>query len=62
MMRTALVKDNKGNLRIMRYDGFDSNAEVAEDLRDNDYTILKIWKGYKSEKELDEWYLLYRAK
>lgn len=58
-MRTALVRGNNG-LCIKRYDDYKSNAEFADDLRANGFKVLKVWKGYKSDSEVDEWELLNR--
>lgn len=62
MMRTAVVRDSNGSLRIKRYDDYKSNAEFADDLRGNGYKVLKVWKGHKSEREADDWLLFNRKK
>lgn len=54
-VRTALVRTESKNLKVIRYDDYRSNAEFATDLRGNGYKVLKIWKGYKSDAEVDEW-------
>lgn len=53
-MRTALVRSNNG-LSIKRYDDYKSNAEFADDLRANGFKVLKVWSGYKTDAEVDEW-------
>ena len=58
-MRTALVRGTNG-LSIKRYDDYKSNAEFAEDLRANGYKVLKVWKGFKSDAEVDEWEFINR--
>lgn len=60
MMRTALVRDNNGNLRIFRYDDYESQTEMANDLRGNGFKVLKIWNGNKTDSEVDYWELLNR--
>lgn len=61
-MRTALVRTSNGNLKIMRFDDYKTNAEFADDLRGNGYKVLKVWKGHKSEREVDDWVLFNRKK
>lgn len=61
-MRTALVRMSNGNLKIMRFDDYKTNAEFADDLRGNGYKVLKVWKGHKSEREVDDWVLFNRKK
>ena len=58
-MRTALVRMN-GNLSIKRYDDYKSQKEMADDLRANGFRVLKIWNGYKSESDVDEWEMTNR--
>ena len=60
IMRTALVRREDGNLHICRYDDYNSQKEFAEDLRGNGYAVLKIWNGYISDAEVDEWEFLNR--
>ena len=60
-MRTALVRTWNGNLAIKRYDDYKSNADFAADLRANGFRVLKVWTGYKSDAEIDEWELVNRA-
>ena len=59
-MRTVLVRTETGNLKAMRYDDYKTNAEMADDLRGNGYRVLKVWRGYKSDAELDQWETLNR--
>lgn len=59
-MRTALARNREGNLVIRRYDDYRSNAEFAEDLRANGYKVLKVWVGYISDADVDDWELLNR--
>lgn len=61
-MRTALVRMSNGNLKIMRFDDYKTNAEFADDLRGNGYKVLKVWKGHKSEREVYDWVLFNRKK
>lgn len=60
-MRTALARTKNGNLTIKRYDDYKSNADFAADLRSNGFKVLKVWAGYKSDAEVDEWELVNRA-
>lgn len=59
-MRTALARNKEGNLVIRRYDDYRSNTEFAEDLRANGYKVLKVWVGYISDADVDDWELLNR--
>lgn len=59
-MRTALVRNSKGNLNIKRYDDYSSNKEFAEDLRANGFKVLKVWAKNASDKEVHDWEYLNR--
>ena len=59
-MRTALIRTERGNLQVKRYDDYKSNAEFAADLRANGFKVLKVWSGYKTDAEVDEWEYLNR--
>ena len=59
-MRTALVRDLNGNLKIMRYDDYKTNAEFVDDLRGNGYKVLKVWKGNKKDHDVYDWEFLNR--
>ena len=59
-MFTALVRKPDGNLKIMRYDDYNTAKEMEEDLRGNGYRVLKIWNGYKSDAEVDRWEFINR--
>ena len=59
-MRTALVRTASGNLKIMRYNDYKTNAEFAADLRGNGFKILKVWKGNKQDREVCDWEFLNR--
>ena len=59
-MRTALVRNENGNLSVKRYDDYKSNQEFADDLKANGFKVLKIWASYKSDAEVDEWEFLNR--
>lgn len=57
---TALVRKMDGNLKIVRDDWYKNQKDFADDLRGNGYKVLKIWKGYKSDAEVDRWELMNR--
>lgn len=59
-MKTALVRGNDGNLKVIRDDYYSTQKEMAEDLRGNGFKVLKIWNGNKTDAEVDEWELLNR--
>ena len=58
-MRTALVRGANG-LSVKRYDEYKPNAEFAEDLRAHGFKVLKVWAGFKTNEEVDEWEFLKR--
>lgn len=59
-MRTALVRTSEGNLKVIRDDFYNTNKEFEEDLRGNGYRVLKVWKGDKTDQEVDRWELMNR--
>ena len=59
-MRTALVRTSNGNLKIMRFDDYKTNAEFADDHRGNGFKVLKVWKGNKPDQEVYDWEFLNR--
>lgn len=59
-MMTALVRNENGNLRIMRYDDYRTQKEFAADLRANGFRVLKVWTGTKTDAEICEWEFLNR--
>lgn len=59
-MRTALVRTENGNLKVMRYDDYKTQNEMACDLRANGFKVLKIWNGNKSDQFVDEWEMMNR--
>lgn len=59
-MRTALVRTSEGNLKVIRDDFYNTNKEFEEDLRGNGYRVLKVWKGNKTDQEVDRWELMNR--
>lgn len=59
-MRTALIRDNNNNFRVFRYDDYNTNKDMEEDLRGNGFRVLKVWKGNKTDAEVDYWELLNR--
>ena len=59
-MRTALVRSEEGNLHVKRYGDYNTQNEFATDLRGNGFRVLKIWNGYISDAEVDDWEYLNR--
>ena len=59
-MKTALVRTSEGNLKIFRDDYYNTQNEMAEDLKWNGFKVLKIWNGNKTDAEVDEWEFLNR--
>ena len=60
-MKTALVRNSLGNLNIIRDDYYNTNDEMAKELRANGYKVLKVWAGNKTDKEIEEWEFLNRG-
>lgn len=58
--RTALVRNEAGNLSIKRYDDYRTNAEFVDDLRANGFRVLKVWACNMSDKAVAEWEFLNR--
>ena len=59
-MRTALVRTENGNLKVMRYDDYKTQKEMADDLRANGFKVLKIWNEDKPMYEIEAWEYLNR--
>ena len=57
---TALVRKPDGNLKVMHDDWYKNQKDFAEELRANGFKVLKVWYGYKSDAEADEWEMLHR--
>lgn len=58
--RTALVRDERGNLKVMHKGGYKTNKHFADELRRNGYKVLNVWKGKKTDYEIDNWEMLHR--
>ena len=41
-MKTALVRNEAGNLSTIRDDYYSTNAEMAQELRANGFKVLKV--------------------
>lgn len=65
-MKTALVKTQTDNgkyvTRIVRMDNYMTNYEFERDLRGNGYKVIKVWDGYRTEQEVEEWHNLHRKR
>lgn len=59
-MKTALVRNFEGNLKVIRDDFYSTNDEMASDLRGNGFKVLKVWDGNISDADVDEWEFLNR--
>ena len=59
-MKTALARNEAGNLSIIRDDYYSTNAEMAQELRANGFKVLKVWDGNISDREVEEWEFLNR--
>ena len=61
MIRTALVRNSRTkNLKIFHNDNYNTQSEMAQDLRGNGFRVLKIWNINKTDSEVDKWELLNR--
>ena len=59
-MKTALVRCENGNLKVIRDDYYTTNEEMTTDLRGNGFKVLKVWNENKTDVEVDEWEFLNR--
>lgn len=59
-MKTALVRTNENNLKIIRDDFYRTNDEMAMDLRGNGFNVLKVWNGNVSDIDVDNWEFMNR--
>jgi hypothetical protein len=59
-MKTALVKNEKGNLKIFRNDEYKTLKEFENELKGNGFKVLKVWNGNKTNMEIEEWEFLNR--
>ena len=59
-MRTALVRNQDGNLNIKWYDDYRSNKEFSDDLRANGFRVVKVWAHEMSYSAVMDWEFLNR--
>ena len=59
---TALIRNQEGNLKIIRDDWFLNKNNFAEELKGNGYKVLKIWNGYIAEDRINDWEFLNRKR
>ena len=59
-MYTALVRLSLNETYVIRRDGYSSIKEFETDLRGNGYRVLKVWPGYVSDVETEEWLSMNR--
>lgn len=59
-MKTALARNERGNLEIIRNDYYETNEEMAQEIRANGLKVLKVWNGNIDENEVLEWEFLNR--
>ena len=59
-MKTALARNEAGNLSIIRDDFYSTNDEMAKELRANGFKVLKVWDGDISDRDVEEWEFLNR--
>lgn len=57
---TALIRNQEGNLKIIRDDWFLNQKDFANELKGNGYKVLKIWNGYIAEDKINDWEFLNR--
>ena len=57
---SALIRTASGYLKVIHDDFYSTQKEFAMDLRGNGFKVLKIWKGYKTNSECDEWEFMNR--
>jgi len=59
-MKTALIRTQENNLKIIRDDFYKTNDEMAMDLRGNGFKVLKVWNGNVSDIDVDTWEFMNR--
>lgn len=59
-MKTALIRTQENNLKIIRDDDYRTNDEMAMDLRGNGFKVLKVWSSDVSDIDVENWEFLNR--
>jgi len=59
-MKTALIRTQENNLKIIRDDDYKTNDEMAMDLRGNGFKVLKVWNSDVSDIDVENWEFLNR--
>ena len=59
-MKTALVRTQENNLKIIRDDFYRTNDEMSMDLRGNGFKVLKVWNGNISDIDVENWEFINR--
>ena len=59
-MKTALVRTQENNLKIIRDDFYRTNDEMSMELRGNGFKVLKVWNGNISDIDVDNWEFMNR--
>lgn len=59
-MKTALVRTQENNLKIIRDDFYRTNDEMSMDLRGNGFKVLKVWNGNISDIDVENWEFMNR--
>ncbi len=59
-MKTALIRTQENNLKIIRDDFYRTNDEMAMDLRGNGFKVLKVWNGNVSDSDVEDWEFMNR--
>lgn len=59
---TALVRNENGNIRIVRDDCFKNQKSFAEELKANGFKVLKIWSKNISDEEVYNWEFMNRKR
>ena len=59
-MKTALIKTQENNLKIIRDDFYRTNDEMAMELRGNGFKVLKVWNGNISDIDVENWEFMNR--
>ena len=59
-MKTALIRTQENNLKIIRDDFYKTNDEMAMELRGNGFKVLKVWNGNLSDIDVENWEFINR--
>lgn len=57
---TALVRNERGNIRVVRDDYFSNQKDFSSELRANGFKVLKVWSSDVSDEVAYNWEIMNR--